>query len=145
MGNLEVKSAAQTSPCANEPIPEPLFWWKPQLIPRCILQFLHTHLSSLFQLSEHHNRAAPPLPDHPPEVFYGVHEGPLTRYVGVFLTVTLWLTREKQKGIKMSRVGRISSNSEDVKQVFLKHSHQWRRRWRSLCSPLLVWLEWLLC
>lgn len=31
-----------------------------------------THLPSLLQLSEHDYGAAPPLPDHPPEVLYGV-------------------------------------------------------------------------
>ena len=51
--------------------------------------FAHTHLPSLFQLSEHYYRAASPLPDHPPEVLYGVLQGPLARHVRILLTVAL--------------------------------------------------------
>lgn len=40
-----------------------------------------THLASLLQLSEHDYGAASPLPDHPPEVLYGVLQGALACHV----------------------------------------------------------------
>lgn len=59
------------------------------LLPHFYPSSLSLYLASLLQLSEHHNRAAPPLPDHPPEVLDGVLQWALTRYVRVLLSVAL--------------------------------------------------------
>ena len=62
---------------------------------------------SLFELTEHHDRGRPVLPDHPPEVIHSVLQRTLCHYVLVPLLVSLHGNSRKIETINCTFLRRI--------------------------------------